>query len=279
MRLAIRTPDHLGDGVMALPAIMALAARYPSTLYAPRWGAELYVGLTVCAKNDPPVGDIGVLFKPSFGAAWRWRHLARRVGLEAGRRFLLSDPVVDPGGHRREGYAAVAKHLGVFVEGLPVYQPRGTATPLPLGSIALNPWSPSPTVRWPYFRALALALREKGHSVVFFCGPGEQAHLEAITEGFLLVAGLSLPDFAATLMQCQHFISNDSGAAHFAAACGLPVTMLHGSTAALSTGVGRAIHGPDLWCRPCYRKFCVRGGMPCLTALSVEKVIGTVQIH
>ena len=69
----IRAPDHLGDGVMALPAIRALAAAGPIRVYAPRWGAELYAGLEVLQVDVRPDAPVGVLFKPSFGAAWRWR--------------------------------------------------------------------------------------------------------------------------------------------------------------------------------------------------------------
>jgi ADP-heptose:LPS heptosyltransferase len=112
--------------------------------------------------------------------------------------------------------------------------------------------------------------------VVFFCGPGEEALVTPIAQGFPLVAGLSLPDFAATLQNCQLFISNDSGAAHFAAACGVWVWMLHGSTSAEKTGVGTPIQGKPLWCQPCYRKSCF-WGMPCLTGLSVEQVLGALQ--
>ena len=273
---AIRAPDHLGDGVMALPAIAAIAALGPTRVYAPRWGAELYYGLEVHPKDDRPSADVGVLLKPSFGAAWRWRHLPRRVGIATmGRSVLLTDPLAVRDEHRRDGYARVAMELGAGWPGLPTYRARGTSPALVHGSVALNPWSPTVTVRWPRFRALADMLVERGVPVVFFCGPGEADAVAAIAGPHPLLAGLSLPDFAAALDQCRAFVSNDSGAAHFAAACGVPVTMIHGSTVARRTGVGQPVDGPPLACRPCYRKSCFRA-LECLTEVSAERVLGVL---
>jgi ADP-heptose:LPS heptosyltransferase len=271
--LSIRAPDHLGDGVMALPAIAALGRAYEVQIHAPRWGVELYQGFSVVPAEAPAVGEVGVLLKPSWGAAWRWRHLRRRVGLSVNHRgWLLSDPVVAPPGHRREAFAAVAGVLGARVEGLPQYLPRGQPRELPSNYVGLNPWSPSPTVRWPFFRQLAQRLREQGEVVVFFCGPGEAAAVAPMAEGFPLVAGLKLPDFAATLQACRLFVSNDSGAAHFAAACGVRVRMIHGSTTASLTGVGEGIEAEHLWCQPCYRKSCPIG-VRCITRVGVEDVL------
>ncbi len=277
--LDIRAPDHLGDGVMALPAIRAMAALGPARVYAPRWGPELYEGLDVRPTDARPDGGVGVLLKPSFGAAWRWRHLPRRIGLAtAGRGALLTDAVPVHPEHRREGYARVAAILGATVDGPPRYTRRGHTPALPDGYVGLNAWSPSPTVRWPHFRALADSV---SGPVVFFAGPGEGAAVRAVAGPHPVVEGLSLPDFAAALDRCRVFVSNDSGAAHFAAACGARVVVLHGSTSADRTGVGEAIEGPDLWCRPCYRKRCVIAvlgapGLGCLRGLALDRVAAAV---
>jgi heptosyltransferase-2 len=271
----IRAPDHLGDGVMALPAIRALAAAGPIRVYAPRWGGELYAGLEVLPVDVRPDAPVGVLLKPSLGAAWRWRHLSRRVGLATHARGpLLTDALPVRVEHRREGYARVAAHLGATVDGLPRYTVRGRAPGLPEGFVGLNPWSPSATVRWPHFRALADRLAVAS-PVVFFAGPGEGPAVRALAGPHRVVEGLSLPDFAAALDACRVFVSNDSGAAHFAAACGARVLVLHGSTTASLTGVGDAIEGPDLWCRPCYGKRCLRG-LRCLQDLDPDGVVAAV---
>lgn len=261
---------------MALPAIRALASRWPVQIHAPRWGAELYRGMAVRGREEAPEGDAGVLFKPSLGAAWRWRGLPRLVGIaDPVRRWLLTDPVPDPGGHRREGYRAIAAALIPDLEALPPpeWRWRGRAVPLAAGTVGLNPWSPSATVRWPGFRELADRLAGAGRPVVFFCGPGEEGEVGRIAGPHPLIAGLSLEDFAATLQGCALLISNDSGAAHFAAACGARVRVIYGPTDPARTGPGAApeagaIRGPGRWCQPCYRKSCVIG-LGCLGDVGV----------
>ena len=278
-RFVIRAPDHLGDATMAIPAMRAIADLGETVVYGPRLLGGLFEALdvrsvTVRPGTDLPAEGTGVLFKPSFGAAWRWRHLPRRVGLAInGRSALLTDPVVEPAGaHRREGYAAIAAVLGAVVPGKPATPQRSAGG---RGSIiALNPWSPSETVRWPHFRALAdrLAAELPAYSVVFFAGPGEEAAVRDLAGSHPVVAGLPLVEFAAALQDVALFVSNDSGAAHFADAVGVPVLMIHGSTDARRTGTGAAVSGGPIWCGPCYRKTCFLG-RTCLERIPVDVVV------
>lgn len=268
---------------MALPAVAALHARFPqSTVYTRgRWGSELYAGIPVFPGDQVPAADVAVLFKPSAGAAWRWRSVPRRIGV--GGLPLYTEGLPERVEHRRETYARIVKRLGVESLLMPAFSPRGK-NHLGVGRyIALNPWSPTATVRWSGFSELAGLLLARGHRVVFFAGPGEGeavARVAAAVPGASVsvpvLSALCLNDFAATLTECAVFVSNDSGAAHFAAACGAPVLMLHGSTAAAQTGVGIGIDAGEIWCRPCYRKVCF-WGMPCLSRIGVERVLSQIE--
>lgn len=277
--LAIRAPDHLGDATMAVPAMRALAVAAPgSTVYGPGFLAGLFAALsfpavTLRPSTDLPASGTGVLFKPSFPAAWRWRHLHRRVGLAgSARASLLTDPLpVAPGEHRRDGYARIAAHLGAPV------QPTPRAPPASPRFVALNPWSPTATVRWPGFRALADLLQDEV-PVAFFAGPGEERAVRALAGPHPVHAGLPLPAFAAALDGCALFVSNDSGAAHFADALGVPVLVVHGSTDPALTGVGAAVTGGPIWCGPCYRKTCVLG-LSCLHRITPADVAAAVRVH
>lgn len=273
-RIAIRAPDHLGDAVMALGAIEALAAIGEVTIYTRgRWGAELYAGFSLRPGDEVPAGaDVAVCFKPSWHAARRWAHLPT-VGVGPAGRYRDSLPEAQE--HRRERYARIAIAAGAPSVGPSQYRPRGVAVELPARFIALNPWSPSRTVRWAGFAALAKALLPT--PTVAFCGPGELGEVRGLLGATVpVVAGLSLPDFAASLAGCVAFVSNDSGAAHFAAACGVPVVVVHGSTSPERTGVGESIELPmRLWCQPCYRKTCL-WGTPCL-AVPAEAVATKVR--
>ena len=73
-RLYARAPDHLGDGVMALPAMAALSRLGPLRIRGPGWARRLYRGLGEIVE-DPGDAELAVLFKPAFRAAWE----ARRV--------------------------------------------------------------------------------------------------------------------------------------------------------------------------------------------------------
>ncbi len=277
--LFLRAPNHLGDGVMALPAITALAASAGRCrVAAPPWGEALYraTGATwVPRESSPERDEVAALLAPSFRAAWQARRARQRVGLATdGRRVLLTRSAKPPGRHRSEDYAAVAALLDVEVVAPPRFEP----TPRELAAwshlpehIGLNPVSVSgAVVQWPGFANLA---RRLDRPVRVYCGPGEEHIARTLVPDFELLAALPLGELAGALQRCQILVSNDSGVAHFAAACGVRVVVLHGSTTAARTGIAgaTALEGPDLPCRPCYRKRCDIG-VPCL-AIPVDRVL------
>jgi len=134
--IVVRTPNWLGDTVMALPMLAALRAAEPRariTLVG-RW-ATLLAGQGVADVALPypkPLAarrrlaralaaeraDVAVLLPSSIEsalAAWRWR-AARRVGYATdGRTALLTDalPLPDPRRHQVDEYAALLAPLGV----------------------------------------------------------------------------------------------------------------------------------------------------------------------
>ncbi len=279
-RLFIRAPNHLGDGVLASPAVTALAAASRSCRVAsPAWGEILYraSGARWVPRDTRPERDeIAVLLAPSFRVAWQARRAAERYGLATdARRFLLTTAVEPGAGHRSEDYAAVAARLGVRVQGPPRFEPsaqeRERWLHLPEHA-GLNPVSVSGvTVQWPGFAALAARVEGELRA---YCGPGEEQQARGLLPGVELLAGLPLGELAGALQRCRVLLSNDSGVAHFAAACGVRVVVVHGSTTAARTGTAgaTAVEGPDLPCRPCYKKSCDLG-LPCLTGVSVERVL------
>jgi len=265
---------------MALSALRALArvaARI--TVHAPAWGADLYrdLGAEVVPRGTMDRADVAVLFPPSFRAAWEARRVPRRVGIAADHRAWLLTDVVAPGTHRLDTYAALAAAVGAAVDGPPAFavRPEDPEVDVPRGHVGLNPVSPSGApVTWTGFAALSVRL---DRPIVWYGGPGEEADVaEVAPPGASRRVGLSLPAFARALTRCAVFVSNDSGAAHFARACGVPVVVVHGSTTAARTGPAGAlaVEGPELPCRPCYRKRC-RFGLECLE-IPVQRVLDAV---
>ena len=134
--IAVRTPNWLGDTVMALPALAALRAAEPLARITVigRW-APLLAGQGIADVVLPyprPLAarrrlaralaaeraDVAVLLPGSIEAAlaaWRWR-AARRVGYATdGRVALLTDalPLPAPRRHQVDEYSALLTPLGV----------------------------------------------------------------------------------------------------------------------------------------------------------------------
>ncbi|MEW6051988.1 MAG: lipopolysaccharide heptosyltransferase II [Candidatus Zixiibacteriota bacterium] len=122
-RIVIRTPNHLGDCIMALPMINETREAHPGatvTVLAPESLAELYEqnpaidatiriptqhvhGLMAVVKIKEILSrhnfDIGYILPPSFGAAagFKLAGIKERVGYIAdGRRLLLTRPFAMP---------------------------------------------------------------------------------------------------------------------------------------------------------------------------------------
>lgn len=275
--IVARAPNHLGDGVLALPALHALARLGRLVVHGPRWAADLY--RDVDAEVRPPgrlSGDVAVLFAPSLRAAIEALGVRRRVGTPTDRRAaLLTDPV-PPGLHPSETYAALAAAVGARVEGSPRWTSRPTdpVPDVPADHVGLNPVAGVGPIReWPGFAELA---RRLDGPVVVYGGPGEGDRVRAAAAGRTSIVGLPLPAFARALARCRVFVSNDSGAAHFAAACGVRTVVVHGPTAPRGSAPhgAVAVRGPPVPCAPCWRSWCPydRG---CL-AVPVEAVLAEV---
>ncbi|HJN73435.1 MAG TPA: glycosyltransferase family 9 protein [Myxococcota bacterium] len=271
MRLYIRAPNHLGDGVMAMPAIEAATALGEVVVAAPPWGAELYRALDVevVERGTVPDADVALLLAPSFRAAWEARRVPRRVGVRWDMRGpLLTDVVEMDGLHRSLEYRRLVEVLGGVVEAHPRFAPTAeerAACVAPEGHVALIPCSPSgAVVQWPGFAELAAAVPE----AVVYVGP---------KEAFAGGVCLGLGELAAALERARVVVVNDSGLSHFARAVGVRTLVIHGSTSPERTGaVGSVpIEGPELPCRPCYEKSCTAGGVPCLD-IPVEVVLAAI---
>jgi heptosyltransferase-2 len=135
---------------------------------------------------------------------------------------------------------------------------------------------------WPpeHFAALADRLiSESGADVIFFGTPGEKEIAARIrskmkSRAISLVGETSMRDLAALFASCSAFIGNDSGAMHVAAAAGLPVIGIFGSTdpegTAPVTEHFTLIH-EAVSCSPCFLRRCPVDHR-CMDRISVDSV-------
>ena len=135
---------------------------------------------------------------------------------------------------------------------------------------------------WPPERFAQLADRlisECGADVIFFGSPGEKEISDRIRSKMNLpavsmVGQTSMREFAALLASCSLFIGNDSGAMHVAAAVGLPVIGIFGSTdpdgTAPLTEQFKLVREP-VSCSPCFLRQCPVDHR-CMTRIGVDRV-------
>ena len=250
--------------------------------------------------------DAAILFQNAFHAAWMaWRaHIPQRIGYGVqGRSALLTDavPVPPPAlyGHQSNYYLQLLFRAGIIDRVVPVErahlsiqhseklwagkQLKALGLGGPRFLIGVNPGASfGPAKRWLLDRYADLADRLIGAlhgDVLIFGSEGERPLAENIAHMMkhtpTIVAGeTSLRQLMALLAQCRLVITNDSGPMHLAAALGLPVVAIFGSTDEHATGPlsprARVVKQP-VECSPCGLRECPID-LRCMKAVTVEEV-------
>ena len=182
----------------------------------------------------------------------------RRVGLDDGRGWFLTDRVLDPGfGHQPEAEYCLSIVRKAGAEGraggleLPVERPdrdfaEAALRAIPRPWVAIHPGSGGFSLarRWPAdgFAMVADVLaREIGAGIVLVGGKEETA-LAAEVRALMSASPLDLTgrttlgQLAAVLGRCDLLIGNDSGVAHVGAAAGTRVVAVFGPSNHLAWG-------------------------------------------
>ncbi|WP_447045938.1 lipopolysaccharide heptosyltransferase II [Vreelandella sp. H-I2] len=138
-----------------------------------------------------------------------------------------------------------------------------------------------PAKQWPisYFHRLAKRLVKEGFEVRVLGGAKDRPAGEEITQGLAhthnLCGKTQLADAVDLLADCQQVVTNDSGLMHVAAAVGVRIHALYGSSSPAYTPPltdNAVIHYLGLSCSPCFQRTCPLGHTNCLNQLSVDQV-------
>ena len=142
-----------------------------------------------------------------------------------------------------------------------------------------------PAKRWPEacFADVARACRDRGADVWLMGGAADAAAAERIARRSLthnLAGRTSLADAVDLLSAAHAVVSNDSGLMHVAAALGVPVVAVYGSTTPRFTpplGERTEIVEEELPCRPCFARECPLGHLNCLRHIRPGRVLAALE--
>jgi heptosyltransferase-2 len=278
------------------------AGRIPGPLSG--WAAEAAILAEARA-------DIAILLPNSFRSALAARRarIPERWGYASDvRRFLLTRAVRRPGGRRHQSdyYNCLTTALGMppgpetaarlvipdeaRARAAALLARRGVAEGTPV--VGLAPGAAYGRAKqWPpgRFDELARLLHRRHGVVAVLVGvKADRDAARAMTPGphlVDLVGETDLPALAGVMAHCRAFVSNDSGAMHLAAAAGLPVTAIFGSTDERGTAplAGPSASAPpheiltcDVWCRPCMLRECPIDHR-CMTGIDPARVAAAVE--
>jgi heptosyltransferase-2 len=313
--LVIRAPNHLGDLVMALPA---LHAAQPAAVVAPKGLTSLielagfqtipFDGHLATAKTvRRRKFERGILFTPSFSSAvlLTLGGVSNRRGTNTDKRGMLLTDKVDAAllehTHRASVYWLLATgkqpaERPVPSLAIPAALNTELSTLLPAKSerkrIGVFPGSNAPARRWGEHRFGELVQRLAHHQIVVFGGPNERALTSAVAGDVAINLGgrTTLPLLAAGLASCDLVITNDSGPLHLAAAVGTRTISLWGAGDPERTGPPHGhtiLRDRRLPCLECVKNQCPRSGpgyilpdahMECMQLISVADVLTSVEV-
>jgi heptosyltransferase-2 len=256
--------------------------------------------------------DCAVLLQNAFEAAWlAWRAgIPERIGYARdARSAMLTKPVRVPRrgeipaheSHyylemlRRAGWLESGDEMGTIRLDIPGPARETAEAALRRAGARDGVWrcaiapgaSYGAAKCWPPERFASLADRlisECGADVIFFGTPAEREIVARIcsamnARAISLAGETSMRDLAAMFSACSIFIGNDSGAMHVAAAAGIPVIGIFGSTDPEGTAPVTqqfTLIREAVSCSPCFLRRCPVDHR-CMRRISVDSVFSAAQ--
>jgi heptosyltransferase III len=283
-RIAVIRLRSLGDSVLTTPALALLKEFRPDLRIAvvvePRFRAIFERNPAIDRILEPSVFEL-VRWRPQLAINFHGGTRSIVLTLASGARYRAgfmhyrarwAYNVVLPRAqwvfgeertvHTAEHLASAMFYLGVPPRDIPRARLFSDAWPGRAPYALIHPFASSPDKAWPAekFAAVARHLKDRrGLTPVIVCGPGDDASAFAGCERLTA----SLAELKAAMTSAALFVGNDSGPAHMAAACGLPVAVLFGTSDARVWAPWKAVASQTISNRD-------------LAAVSVEEVLGAI---
>lgn len=247
--------------------------------------------------------DLGILLTNSLSSAWWfWRgHVQNRIGFTRTFGSLLLDKTIPFPKNRETQHQVITYKMLLEPLGIPI----STTPPKIYVSanemevahqflkllgidlhkhivIGINPGAAYGSAKcWPpdRYENVTRKLLENPDVFVLYFGDANGAPLindicKGMPDRVINLAGrTSIHELIALINCCTIFLTNDSGPMHIAAALGVPLLALFGSTNEVKTGPypqGKVIH-KHVECSPCYKRVCPID-FRCMKRISVDEV-------
>jgi len=248
LEIAVVVEDRFAPVFEGNSAVSALLA--PSVRALRSFGPDLCLNLHGGTRSASLTLASGARFRAGF-AHFRFGQ-AYNTPIPRAQEILGVDRIV----HTAEHLASAMFFLGARRVEIPRARLSAVRQANPAPYAVIHPIASNPSKTWPAERFLAVA-EKLGMEPVFIAGPGED--LSAF-RAYRTVAGAPLTEIKNLLANASLFVGNDSGPAHMAAAFGLPVIVLFGSS------------NPDIW-RPWKTPAETLTGANGVSSISTEEVM------
>ena len=143
--------------------------------------------------------------------------------------------------------------------------------------------------QWPIenYAELAASLVKDGYQVRVLGSSKDEVAGQKIVEGIKgsavnLCGKTKLADVVDFLSCMEQVVTNDSGLMHVAAATGVRVNAIYGSSTPAYTPPltkNNKVFYKDRDCSPCFSRTCKYGHYKCLTDISVDEVMGAISVY
>jgi len=313
-RIVVRSPNWLGDAVMAAPAVRAIKHGRPDvhlTVLTPAkladlWSAVPEVDAVLPIAAGETVFSVARRLRSGFDAAvvlpnsvrsalepWL-AGIPRRVGYAGRWRSRLLDQIVPadrppgPPRHQVHHYLDLAERIGAdLADPTLALPPAGFAGDGPV-RIGLCPGAEyGPAKRWlpeRYAEVMQRLSSARGCTWSVF-GTARDTPIAAEILGRSGVSAedrtgkTTLAELMQELRRCRVLVTNDTGTMHLAALLGVPVVAIFGSTEPALTGPlgsGHVVLRRRVECSPCFLRDCPLD-FRCMKAIGVDEVVAAVE--